>query len=404
MSHESATLNFRGRRRALRTAGACGALTVALLGSIVSTGSAAAATPTVTCGSTLTADVTLKTNLTCPAGDGLILGSGVTLDLGGHTLTGPGSTGVGVRNADDSLGDNGVRNGRIVGWGTGILVQGTTTGTMTPFTIADVTLRSAPVQSGPSASPVTMTRVTAQQSPIRAELTADIHIGQSKLTQSPVSVFFASAFITDSVLIESQLDASGQGEIRVESSRLDGNGTTALGFLSETIMTIHDSVVKEFSQPIQGFWGGVRLTDSTFTDMPSGVLGDISSNIGSDGVSVITGNTFARSGVVLAGDVPMIVENNVFTRSDTGVVFTRDQSLPGDPPFTAEGSRAVGNELTKNSGSAIYTDLPGLAVGDNVAKRNGGYGIYAPGAIDLGGNVASGNALGQCVGVVCAAK
>ena len=49
----------------------------------------------------------------------------------------------------------------------------------------------------------------------------------------------------------------------------------------------------------------------------------------------------------------------------------------------------------------LEADLAGVEVGNNTAKKNGGYGIYAPGAVDLGGNIASGNALGDCVGVSC---
>ena len=100
----------------------------------------------------------------------------------------------------------------------------------------------------------------------------------------------------------------------------------------------------------------------------------------------------------------MIVENNTFTHNEIGVEFTRIEPFGDMPPFTADGSRAVGNVLTKNAGTGITTDLPGLPVGDNTATKNGGYGIYAPGAVDLGGNIAFGNTLGQCVGVVCAGK
>ena len=99
----------------------------------------------------------------------------------------------------------------------------------------------------------------------------------------------------------------------------------------------------------------------------------------------------------------MIVENNTFKQNTIGVHFTRTW-YPEQTPLTAAGSRAVGNLFVKNSGSGIQTDLPGLEVGGNTAKNNGGYGIYAPGAIDLGGNVAFGNTLGQCVGVVCASR
>lgn len=241
-------------------------------------------------------------------------------------------------------------------------------------------------------------------STIDGQLGGDLAISESRLTRSPVNVFLANATITSSTLLQSPVNSSAQGEVIIDSSTLNGKGTGAPGYLSETVMTITNSVVKNFAEPISGFWGGVTLTNSTFTDMPNGVLGDISSHIGSDGPSGIVGNTFTRSGVVLRGNVPMIVENNTFKHNDVGVEFTRSAPLPGDPPFTADGSRAIGNVLLKNTGTGILTELPGLEVGSNIAKKNGGYGTYAPGAVDLGGNVAFGNALGQCVGVACSGR
>src|SRR3954470_3417512 len=43
-----------------------------------------------TCGAVLTTDARLDRDLTCPAGDGLVLAGDLTLALDGHRLTGPG--------------------------------------------------------------------------------------------------------------------------------------------------------------------------------------------------------------------------------------------------------------------------------------------------------------------------
>ena len=43
-----------------------------------------------------------------------------------------------------------------------------------------------------------------------------------------------------------------------------------------------------------------------------------------------------------------------------------------------------------------------MSIGGNDARNNTGWGIYAPGATDLGGNTAAHNGnQPQCVGVVC---
>jgi hypothetical protein len=64
-------------------------LAAALLG-LVALGAAPAAASHVACGDTLTVDTRLDSDLACP-GDGLVIAAdGVTLDLGGHTITGSG--------------------------------------------------------------------------------------------------------------------------------------------------------------------------------------------------------------------------------------------------------------------------------------------------------------------------
>ncbi|MGC5225395.1 right-handed parallel beta-helix repeat-containing protein [Micromonospora sp. DT81.3] len=325
----------------------------------------------------------------------------MTLDLGGHRLIGSGS-GVGVQISPDSVGGNTVRNGTIKNWRIGISFEDGATDPVVPHQVTDVELRSAPYEGLPSTQ---ITRLTAVDSSVSGGFGV-FAISQSKLTRSPINLFRATLTITDSILVQSPFSDVLESTIMIDSSRLDGNGVSAFGIFSESPLTITDSVVKNFQTPITGYWGSVTLTKNKFTDMPNGVLGDISSR-GAFGYSVshIVGNTFTRSGVVLRGEVPMVVENNTFTQNTVGVEFTIPPPLdPTDPPPTATLSRAVGNTFTKNSGSGLKTELAGLEVGGNTAKKNGGYGIYAPGAFDLGGNIASGNVLGDCVGVACTSK
>lgn len=394
------------RRRATRSAGACGALTVALGVSVALGGTAQGAERAVTCGSTVTADVTLTADLHCPSGDGIFLGAGVTLDLGGHSLIG-GSSGVGVQTTGDIRGGNAIRNGMIENWGTGILLQEEVSDRV-PYIVSDVVLRSAPVVQFVTGTSLHMTRVTAVDSQIENQLSGDLVISRSTLTRSAVLLDEANATIVDSTLVQSPVDSADSGIIVIRSSRLDGKGKGGPASHNGGVLTIDDSVVRNFAEPIRGL-ARVTLTDNKFAEMPNGVLGDISSGFGfgSEVTAVISGNTFTRSGVALRGNVPMIVENNTFDRNEVGVEFTIAPalgSIPEDPPPTAQGSRAVGNVLTKNTGTGIKTELSGLEVGGNTATKNGGYGIYAPGAVDVGGNVASRNALGQCVGVICASK
>jgi hypothetical protein len=73
------------------------------------------------CGQTLTASLTLNGDLSCPSGNGLILAANnVTLNLGGHAITGGGSyptVGVRVNGATDT-----VTNGAVIGFYTGVVV------------------------------------------------------------------------------------------------------------------------------------------------------------------------------------------------------------------------------------------------------------------------------------------
>ena len=78
--------------------------------------------PAISCGDTITEDTTLEADLACPAGTGwaIVIGaSNITLDLGGHTISGH-APGVGVL----ATGREGIaiRNGTIDGFSEGVFV------------------------------------------------------------------------------------------------------------------------------------------------------------------------------------------------------------------------------------------------------------------------------------------
>ncbi len=269
----------------------------------------------------MTTDVTLTADLYCPSGDGIILGSNVTLDLGGHSLVGDGS-GVGVQTdfSPKAATPSATARNRELGNRDPLREE---RGQRRSYIVSDVVLLNSPVSHYVGITTLHLTRVTAVDSMIVGQFSSDLAISQSTLTRSDVRVFFATtATITG-------FDHSPEHRQRLpepSSHRhlaADGKGISALGSVSEGIISISNSVVKNYAEPISGSWGGARLTNNTFTDMPNGVLGDVSSNLGFDGPSHIVGNTFTRSGVALRGNVPMIVENNTFTHNEIGVEFTR---------------------------------------------------------------------------------
>ena len=89
-------------------------------------GTAPAAASHVACGDVITQDTMLDSDLSCP-GDGLLIAAdGVTLDLGGHTISGPAagfSAGVKVQH-DVTLQDVTIRRGTIRGFEVGVLAEG----------------------------------------------------------------------------------------------------------------------------------------------------------------------------------------------------------------------------------------------------------------------------------------
>ncbi len=143
---------------------AAGVLPLAILASVGLAGRAEAGAQTVACGATLTVDTRLTRSLYCPAGDGLVLGPNVDLNLGGHKLVGPeaGASGTGITSI---AGDASVRNGEVRNWATGLALADDGAVPGVGPRVTNVILRNAP-SSLQSESTFTVTRVVAIDSPI----------------------------------------------------------------------------------------------------------------------------------------------------------------------------------------------------------------------------------------------
>ena len=128
------------KNNARRAIGVFAATLLPLAGMVVSAGPAAASH--LGCGSVVTSSTTLANDIGPCTGDGLILrGSGITLDLGGHTVTG---NNINNRTADQQIGihfegatGDAVRNGTVLKFDAGVAIDGGGGNTVSGITARD---------------------------------------------------------------------------------------------------------------------------------------------------------------------------------------------------------------------------------------------------------------------------
>ncbi|AEE47466.1 hypothetical protein [Cellulomonas fimi] len=359
-------------RRTWRTAAAALALAV-----VVTTGQAVAAAarpPGVACGDVLTGDVRLTRSLHCTTSPGLTLAAGASLDLGGHSLVGPG-TGVAV--VTDPTAPTTLRNGTVRGWDAGV--------------------RRA-VEDEPTTAPLVVDRLVVRDTGtgLGVELGATLDVRRSRFVGNgtAVSGFYGTVDVADSVFVGNQVGASvSQGRLTVTGSRFTDD-VFALD-CGECALTLARSTVTGSDRAVYGYGsGGARIEDNVFTRNRV-----VLSSEWSGTPDQVLRNRFADNDVAVEALVPMHLEGNVFVRNRLAVHSDdHERGYFAEPVLTL-----VDNRFDRN-GDAVYTTFPATLQG-TVAVRSTGYGIYAPLATDLGGNVAYGNGTEpQCTGVVCAGR
>jgi hypothetical protein len=366
---------------------------VGLVAAAVTIGSAGAAnaapqtvTTVTTCGTTVTGYAVLAGDLTCTSGNGVTLTGDATLDLGGHTLTGPGN--FDWQNLDEvgvvtsTTGRSRIVNGTIERWDRGV------SGNFD--------------RAGRSVIDVRGVRLFANVrgiDAIRSVLTVDRSAFDDG--ERGVSVGFSSfATVTRSTFTQHgeagvQTEDSPLGVI-VNRSTWTAGGSTGI-HCAGGFCTVTNNV-------ISGTGGAVRTFDTRLTLVGNDIVGNIHGyEPGSDTGSpeVVRDNRFIDNelGVAVYGGAFGVgagaqaeLRGNLFEGNTFGFHAERE----GDYDILLDR-----NTFTRN-GDGVRTSIGSPRLARNSAVDNTGWGIYAPGAVDLGGNTASGNGNApQCVGVVC---
>jgi hypothetical protein len=324
---------------------------------------------------------TLRADLTCPGPEpALTLAAGVNLNLGGHTLSGPGS-GLGI--AVPVVGDVTVRNGTLTGWGVGIQTAGTDdAGASGTVTVQNVTFdgnsngidASGDLGSGRygKSHVVTRSEFTHNSRGILASWWTNVAVSRSHLADNgtAVAVDSSNLAIADSVV---ERNTSGitliEASVSAQRTKFYDNGRAlVVGFMSGA--TVADSLFKRSTVAVDGagYGSSFAATGSTFADNTTAVSFDQT-------LGALSGNTFRANGTGFVS----------YTPSESGGTVLQDN-------------------VFRLNGDGIRIDLGDgtTSLGGNTANANTGWGIYAPGVVDLGGNTARGNGNSpQCVGVVC---
>ncbi|HEY0239733.1 MAG TPA: hypothetical protein VGC37_13920 [Friedmanniella sp.] len=353
-----------------------------LLGTAITAAPAAAAASGPACGSTLTVDTTLVRDLRCH-GDGLTLARGVSLDLGGHELSGDG-TGravVVLGNADAA-----VRHGRIEHWAAGVVVLGQESSAAGPaLTLERVNLHRAPSsvdEASVTLSASTLTR--ADLSVVDSYLT----VVRSRVDRSDIDV--AGVLQLDHVrLTRSAIDADS-GTVHLTDSVLDGHGRDIAPIsCGDGEHTILRSTVKRFGRPMDALEScTATVQDSTFSRNAHGVfVSPLSPSSRTGQILTVSSSTFDHDATAITGQ-GFVVNTSTFTRNRTGIRT--------DGP-----ANVYSSAFRHNSRDGLHASAGSVLLQDDLAVHNHRYGLYAPGSLDEGGNRAHDNGKADCVGVAC---
>ncbi|MBO9554522.1 right-handed parallel beta-helix repeat-containing protein [Cellulomonas sp.] len=375
------------RRRILtgsrRTSTATGALAAVLLGvaGVAATPTVASASP-VACGATLTADTTLTADLRCPgANPALELATGVTLDLGGHAIVGNG-TGTGVLAPAEGAT---VRNGTLRGW--------------------DVAVTNR--WADPDAETTALTLVVEDARLAGNRVGLQTHGETFGWGWAPAEVR-RTTFSGNGTGI----DLTWYGRATVEGATFKDNGT---GISSDASgVQISGTAFRRNTQALSGYETGFTVDTSTFTRNTDGIRVAGTSSL------TLLDSTISGSGTAVdAALAYLVIQRSTISGNTTGVLAEPAGGTIQGTTFRGNGTAfsatvapfawdlVLQDNVVVRGGDGIVVQATGedwtaLKLGGNRVDGNTGWGIYAPGVTDLGGNTARGNGNEpQCTGVVC---
>jgi parallel beta-helix repeat protein len=378
--------------------------TAAAIGALVAFAPLSSGAATPACGDTITTSVRLTSDLVGCGAAGLIVGaSGITVDLGGHTLGGtnlPNSVGI------SNTGHANVKivNGTISGFHTdGVAIHHASGNRLNKVTIRGI--GSGGKNNDADAG------VLLDHSP-GAVVTDTIVANSVHAFQSDgIDVLFsAGALIQGNHLSQNNWDGLvliQSPRSRVVGNELDANGNNGMeaNAGSDFISVSGNRADRNKNWGIVvGAVGHAR------------VLGNTATGNGQDGLSffdlassTIQGNHATANGVGInlhggqhGSKLNQVLGNTVTKNKHAGIVVSGDGAKSPADANVVSGNTASGNG--SDGGIVVVRPAHGNTLRNNTATGNAGHGIDAvTGTIDGGGNHARGNrSAPQCVGVACA--
>jgi parallel beta-helix repeat protein len=392
--------------------------------------SAGAGSPAIGCGATLTKSTTLSKDLLRCSGTALVIGAdGITVNLGGHTISGT-----------NAAGSEGIANDGHAG----VSILGS--GKITDFRLNGVGMRKAPrsmvrgltirrigaggVEGEPVSAGIAIVDSPGSQV-IGNDVANDVEAYQSDgadVLDSPDSLVRGNSLSHNSwdglALLASpgsritgnQVDANGNNGTEVNG---ESDGVTVSGNSADDNQLFGIVVGSARKARIVGNSARRNDTGLFFFDLHASLIGENSATtnrsglelsggqFGSDG-NRLTDNTVNRN---LESGLGVVDGANANVVSGNTANGNQDQNGGGVGIYVvaASGNQLSGNVANANldSGIVIAEGEPGDTTGNslkrNTANQNRGHGIDAlAGSIDGGGNRASGNATPpQCLNVNC---
>jgi parallel beta-helix repeat protein len=338
------------------------------------------------CGEVITEDTTLTADLDCggPVNRDapLTIGAdGITLDLGGHTLSGV----TGYRIINQGHDNVTIRNGRISSDGGTILLDGVTGNKVEDITNSWLILGMTVKNS--SGNRIVNNRF---DSVILWLSGSDHNVIAHNLVTSYEGELLLSASnynrIADNVVWSSR-------DVPFSLSNSDHNSVRRNVVVNDSLEAVYlsgadDNELLGNAIASTGRWRGpgAHITDSNRNLVARntfwGVTGGIWLKSGAD-------NVFRRND--LTGDVPEFPEYERPPRDGIRV------------DAAATGTVLRRNHVRRFDSDGVHVEAPGTRIGDNSSDANRDLGFEAvPGVIDAGGNTASGNGNPlQCTNVFC---
>ncbi|WP_375759756.1 right-handed parallel beta-helix repeat-containing protein [Corallococcus exercitus] len=345
----------------------------------------------VRCGDTITVHTRLTHDLNCPSSAPFalqVVGEGVVLDLGGHTVrrTGPANTdSQGIALRTHSM----VRNGTIQGFGRAIMVpSGSGVVNVRLHKLALLGGYAGVFNEATTNFLITECRVSGNSVGMRGELDAssgNFDVRSSVFTHNELAML---ADFHNIDVLSSTFTSNGsafncwEGLIRIRSSTIAGNDTVGSirndpGFRICDEIRFENTVIANnaaFAPATEPVWEPLKLS----------MLGSLVSNNG-------TG--------LAAAVVTVYIDGNTFHDNASGLTLSDREGTTVPGPLTGI---IRGNRFLNNDGDGLRVNPPGTpTLINNLALGNAGFGLYAPTAFDGGGNVARNNAAGDCVGISC---